>query len=311
MGLFGKDRVGIFKPTDHTGRNFTWTIYNFSSHASGTVLDSENVICFRNVKFHLHLSLSKAGDIGFYIHFKDPPVPKYSYLFMNVQEEIMRQQTAHTIPENSERCGHWNVCSLNDMKEFLGKDDTLVVVFTFDNDKLTVDKESDENKVTVLWKIPKLCKQYLCPYSSRGFYLSNSLIVVRLDTKCKSSNARAKYNHKDVFAYIIFLFCRKSTIPPHTIELVDADGDPYYTLEKNDGESAPMPLVERHVVDENLSQNGALFVRITFATTTNPLELLNAHNDAGNNDMDEQHDGSNDETVELGEKKEVYNLMEN
>ncbi|KAG5509375.1 hypothetical protein JKF63_06685 [Porcisia hertigi] len=276
MGLFGKERVGLFKAADNSGRRFTWTIQSFSSHRAGATLDSENVTSFAKVKFHFHMSFGKSGDIGLYIHYKKPPIPKYSYYFQNSKQEVMRQHTAHTIPEDSERCGHWNVCSHRDMKEFLGEDDTLFVQLVFDDDSIVLNRISESGS-SALWAIPNLGTQNLNPYSSSGFYVDGTLLVARLDVKRSGGDTVTTYNYGDVHTFIIFLFCRKGIIPPHSVELVDASGNPYYRVEESDDGSALTVMVDRAVIHENVARDGGtLFVKLLFRTSGNPLEALNA-----------------------------------
>ncbi|KAK7195979.1 hypothetical protein NESM_000531200 [Novymonas esmeraldas] len=312
MGLFGKDRTGTFKATDGTGRHFTWTIRQFASHDAGTTLDSENVSCFTKVKFHLHMSLGTNGDIGLYVHYKKPPIPKYSYYFENTKGEIMRQHTAHTIPDDSERCGHWNVCSREDMRGFLGEEDTLFVRFVFDDDTLVVKRVADKNMTSVMWTIPNVETQNLNPYSSRGFFIDNVLLVARLDSKRETSTVMATAKHDDISSYILFLFCRKGKIPPHSIEFVDASGVSYHRVEKNEDGSVLTVLVDRQVVQQHTANEGILFVKINFYTGGNPLEALNALSGLAGGDGAEKGSSASGggRTVELGEKKELYNVMD-
>lgn len=307
MGLFGKERTGTFKAVDGSGRRFAWTIKDFTTYAPGTTLDSDNVNCFTKVKFHMHMSLGANGDVGLYIHYKKPPIPKYSYYFENSKKEVMRQHTAHTIPEGSERCGHWNVCSYNDMKEFLGSDDTLVVQFVFDDDSLVVKRVAEKNTISVMWTIPNLETQNLSPYSSRGFFIDNTLLVARLDVKRNSADAMARYTYDDVHTLIVFLFCRKGKIPPHSVELVDASGTPYHCVERNEEGTALTVMVDRKLLDANIANDGILFVKITFFAGGNPLETLNALSGAGGEQAGSADGGR---TVEVGEKKELYNVMD-
>ncbi|GET87061.1 hypothetical protein, conserved [Leishmania tarentolae] len=309
MGLLGKERAGSFKATDASGRRFVWTIANFSRYALGVTLDSDNVTCFTKVKFHLHMVLSANGAVGIYIHYKKPPIPKYSYYLANSRCEEMRQHTAYSIPEDSERCGHWNVCSHSDVTEFVSKDDTLFVHFSFDDDTLTVNQVG-QNDLSVAWSIPNLGAQNLCPYSSRGFFVGDTLIVARLDVKYNDGHTGLKYSHDDVVTYIIFLFCRKGTIPPHTIELVDSSGNTYHRLEKNGDEPTLTALVDRKVVQEKIGSSGVLFIRIRFSTGRNPLDSLNMLSDLSNAQGERKGNASNGPTVQVGSKKELYNIMD-
>ncbi|KPI84534.1 hypothetical protein ABL78_6419 [Leptomonas seymouri] len=303
MGLFGKDRAGSFKPTDGTGRHFTWTIKNFSSYEPGTTLDSDNVTCFSKAKFHLHMSLGSSGDIGLYIHYKKPQIPKYSYYFENAKQEVMRQHTAHTIPAESERCGHWNVCGHDDMKNFLGEEDILHVHLTFDDDSIVVKRIVEKNTLSVMWTIPNLSQQNLNPYSSQGFFIDSTLLVSRLDIKRNSTNAMAKFDPADVHSYIIFLFCRKGKVPPHSIDLIDASGNSYYRAEPNTDGNALTIMVDSKIVQKNIAKSDTLFVKMEFFSGGNPLESF------GLGGALPQGDGEG-RTVEIGEKRETYNVMD-
>ncbi|KAG5483297.1 hypothetical protein LSCM1_04839 [Leishmania martiniquensis] len=308
MGLFGKTRAGSFEATDGSGRRFVWKIPHFSSYEVGTTLDSDNVICSFKIKFHLHMNLSSDGAVGLYVHYKRPPIPKYSYYFMNTKEEMMRQQTAHTIPTDSERCGHWNVCRHQDICDFIGESDTLLVQFIFDNDTILVEHFLEKNAVSVTWKIPELETQNLSPYSSPGFLVDNLALVIRLDTKRDTTDAMVKYCHDGVAAYVIFLFCRKGKTPPHSIELVDASGNAYHRVESTDG-STVTAVVDRWLVMKNMANCGFLCVRLNFFAGGNPLQSLNALGEFGNSAAS-QPPAESSRTVEIGDKKEVYNVVD-
>lgn len=311
MGLFGKDRVGTFKATDGSGRHFAWTIPKFSSYTAGKTLDAENVSCFTKTKFHLHMSLGNSGNIGVYIHYKKPPIPKYSYYFENTKGEVMRQHTAHTIPAESERCGHWNVCNLADMPDFLGAEDTLVIRLSFDDDTIVVKRVPEQNTISVLWTVPALLSQYLSPFSSAGFFIDSTLLVMRLDNKRHNPDAIAKYDPADIHTLILFLFSRKGKIPPHSIELVDASGKSYYKAEQREDGAALTAMVEKSVVDQHVAKDGVFFVQINFHTGGNPLEALNTLSAMNNSTTAAAGEaGEQPQTVAIGEKREVYNVMD-
>lgn len=307
MGLFGKDRAGTFKATDGTGRHFTWTIKKFSDYVPGMTLDSDNVTCFSKTKFHLHMSLGSNGDVGLYIHYKKPPIPKYSYFFENSKKEVLRQHTAHTIPTESERCGHWNVCSHSDMKSFLGEEDTLFVHFTFDDDNIVVKRIAEKNMLSVMWTVPNLNEQNLNPFSSQGFFIDSTLLVARLDIKRNNGDAMAKFDPADVNTYILFLFCRKGKVPPHSVDLIDASGNSYYRAERNEDGTALTVMVDSKLVQKNIAKSGILFVKFEFFSGGNPLESLGM---GGAGPSQGGAAGDEGRTVEVGEKKELYNVMD-
>lgn len=307
MFLF-KKRTGTLKPTDNSGRRFLWTIPEFTKVKHGTTLDSENVMCFTKVKFHFHMVLNESGDVGLYIHYKAPPIPKYSYHFTNAKNEVMRQHTAHTIPAETERCGHWNVCNHNDMVSFLGDDDTLYVRFVFDDDTITIKRISEENLTSVLWTVPSLHTQYLNPFTSQGFQIDKALLVVRLDVRRGGIAAYNPWNHKDVSEYIFFLFCRKGDVPAHTIELLDGNGTTFMKSEKKEDGTSQTLMVERAKLDKHLSADKTLFVKVDFSTGGNPLEALNllGANGATNGNAA----GGERKTAPVGEKKVLYDVMD-
>ncbi|KPA77196.1 hypothetical protein ABB37_07111 [Leptomonas pyrrhocoris] len=304
MGLFGKDRAGTFKATDGSGRRFTWTVKKFSDYEPGMTLDSDNVTCFSKTKFHLHMSLGSSGDVGVYIHYKKPPIPKYSYYFENSKKQVLRQHTAHTIPTDSERCGHWNVCNHNDMKDFLGEEDTLYVHFAFDDDNIVVKRMPEKNTLSVMWTIPNLNEQNVNPFSSQGFFIDSTLLVARIDVKRSNADTMAKCDPADINTYIIFLFCRKGKVPPHSVDLIDASGNSYFRAERNEDGTAQTVMVDSQLVQTNTAKSGILFVKFEFFSGGNPLESLGMGGGAP------APSGGEDRTVELGSKKEAYNVMD-
>lgn len=276
MGFFWKTRTGTFKATDSTGRHFSWVISKFSSYKLDSTLDSENCVSFSKAKFHFHITLGTNGSVGFYIHYKSPPIPKYSYYFENSKEEVLRQHTAHAIPTDKERCGHWNVCNRNDMLDFLGEDDTLTVRICFDTDHISVKHAPDSSTTSVTWTIPNLREQNLNPYSSPGFTIDNALLVMRLDIKRRASCSIGKAKHdKEIESFIFFLFCRKGNVPPYSIELLDATMKPFVKSEKRADGKAQTLTVAKDVVYKHLGPNGFLLVQVDLETRGNPLEALN------------------------------------
>lgn len=141
MGLFSKKRTGTVQKLEN-GRRFEWEIPNISTYSLGSSLDSPLATHFQGARFHFRLYFASNDSIGFYMHFTPSPIPKYSYYLQNSKKEMMRQQTAHTIPRGADRLGHSNVCSRTDLHEFIGDGpDVLVIVLIFDDDVLeTLDR---------------------------------------------------------------------------------------------------------------------------------------------------------------------------
>eukprot|EP00796_Vickermania_ingenoplastis_P000254 gene254-128_t len=251
MGIFGKTRTGTMRNIPETQR-FEWTIPNICTFANGTTLDSELASDWKGTRFHFHLSfVSGTGDVGFYLHYKQPPIPKYSYYLRNHKGEVMRQQTAHSIPDDTERCGHWNVCTRQDLLEFVaGGPDTLTIVFAFDDDQIvllaaqgpaiprvvsqtlppTASPETGmpgldgATVVEAIWKIPFFTQKCLWPFTSEGFVVGNNHLVARIDVRRKSTTASiASYDYHDIEAMILFLFTRKGESPSYAIELLSEE----------------------------------------------------------------------------------------
>ncbi|KEG06132.1 hypothetical protein DQ04_15751000 [Trypanosoma grayi] len=295
---------------DDEGRRFVWRISKFSTFKTGSTLDSDNIVCFTNAKFHFHMTLGLGGDIGLYLHYKASGIPKYSYYFANSQGVLMRQHTAHTIPPNTERCGHWNACYRPDMLEFLGKDDELSVHFCFDDDSLVMSNMAQNNTVVVNWTVPRLFSQMLNPYSSRGFVVDRNLLLVRLEVKKESgaADAVALYDTNVIKELVFFIFCRKGETPPHSIELMSASGVSIRKLEWREESGTRTLTVSKDDVMNVLGSEGALQVRVEMQAGGNPLDALNALSGAQQQQHQKGDNGLEEppRTVQIGDKKEEY-----
>lgn len=260
MPFFGKKRHGTMLASSD-GRKFSWTIPNFSSYPFGSTLDSEYVVSFSRVKFHFHLTIGVRGDVGFYIHFKEPPIPKYSYCLENSAGETMRQQTAHTIPADAERCGHWNTASLVDMRQFLqrGGEDTLKIQFSFDDD--TISRQGIDD-IRISWKVPDLFSKRLNPLTSPGFSIHGSLYVMRMDVKPSTGE------------FVFFVFCRKGTLPPHSLAVTAPDGVILAQLDRKDELGAQTLTIPVEVLQEAIG-NGGMEVTLIVFKNANPLDFFN------------------------------------
>lgn len=311
MSFLFKTRTGKLTALQQ-GRRFLWEIPNISTYSVGTTLDSDLETHHQGARFHFHLSFSTNGDIGFYIHFKSPPIPKYSYYLRNCKGEIMRQQTAHTIPDSTERCGHWNVCSRPDLLSFIqGGPNTLFIVMSFDDDevsmldgtgqppKIVLDSlgiSGQQNGVSltqspspqipqttqILWKIPDFTEKCLWPYTSEGFFIGNTNLVCRLDIRRRSTTTCvASYSYDDIDSLIVFLFSRSGEIPSYAIEFV------YGPTGKDESFAgvAPQPpgmaqalMVNRDVLDNPTVRQkckNTLYILFTLIMRENPLDYLN------------------------------------
>ena len=290
MGLFGKDRHGTMAAV-LPGYHFTWTIPSFSKYHPGSLLDGENVPSFNRTLFHFHMVLGMKGDVGFYLHYKGPPAPKYSYFFMNSLGETQRQHTAHTIPADAERCGHWNVGNVVEMKKFTSAgDDSLILHFFFDDDKIT-EEGIDDKRFT--WVIPSVLNKKLNPYTSRGFLVNNCLYILRMDEKPSTDE------------FVFFVFCRKGAITSHSLAVLGPDDTVLGSLEKKDELGAQALLIPKSVVRAACSEPGApLVVTLVMFKSANPLEFFNSALKNGSGGGPSQ--ASPPRTVEIGSKKEQY-----
>ncbi|KAG8345129.1 hypothetical protein ERJ75_000742500 [Trypanosoma vivax] len=313
MGWFSKKRHGQMTTSDNSRRRFVWTIQNFSNIKVGSTIDSENVVSFTRVKFHLHLNLNDDGSVGVYMHYKATGIPKYSYYFANSKGLCMRQHTAHTIPQDVERCGHGNVCNQRDLQEFIGQDDVLVINFVFDDDTVITTRkpraESDSadldcascDRVEAIWYIPDLFNQILNPFSSSGIFVDRNLIVIRVEIRRESgtTDAVGEYNINNAKELVFFLFPRKGAVPSHCIELLGDDDTVFSQTPWNEGGGSQPLTVSTEKVAAAISHLGSLRVRVQIAAEGNPLNALNhvsdllrdRSDDLGESKMRTEHSG--------------------
>lgn len=263
MGLFGKKRHGKLTGSPDN-RQFIWEIPQFLNYPNNATLDSDYAKSFKKHDFHFHLSVGPRGDIGLYVHYRSPPIPKYSYYFQNAVGERTRQQTAHTIPQETERCGHWNVITNQDMKSFLQRagNDTLQIVFMFDDDQL---ERQNLDDIRLTWKIPKFQKKYHAPLTSPGFSLNGSLYILRMDVKPASGD------------YVFFIFCRKGAIPFHQLGVTASDGTIIGQLERKDELGAQALVIPKEALDSVLlpGAEDTMIVTLVVFRNSNPLDFLN------------------------------------
>ena len=282
MGWFFKDRHG----TMHTvikGRKFIWEIPDIKSYRD-TVLDGHNVPSFDDVQFHFHMTVNPKGQMGFYLHYKGPPIPKYSYYFAakdttpppakaswfpphgTSMTRVSRQFTAHTIPPDTERCGHWNVFNPEQLDALLeGTCGTLMVVFQFDDDTMAVESAGGGD-LKYRWTIPRFRDTLCSPFTSRGITCNNQLFVLRMDRKGADGD------------YFCFVFSRSVKHPPMAMRVLAGAGE--YVVAKIDRPSddemqmapATMP---REVIMGYVKPGDKLVVELTIFKVGNPLDQLN------------------------------------
>lgn len=214
-----------------------------------------------------------------YIRYKSTNIPKYSYYFSNSQGEVMRQHTAHTIPEDTERCGHWNATHWSDVMQFIDCDDVFFVNFFFDDDTLELHHPKPGNTLQVTWTVPDVLTRVLNPFSSPSFNCGGvERLVLRIDVRKKTGavDAAAVYELDAITEFVVFVFSLKDRIPPHGIELLGAGGETIARLRRKDGGGAQTLAVRRERLQAALADGGALRVRVELETAGNPLEALNA-----------------------------------
>jgi len=285
MPLFGKERHGKLTVID-PGRHYRWVIPNFTKYRPKAVLDSEITRSFDGADFHFHLSIGIQNEIGFYVHYKRPPIPKYSYYFTGRNGAPTRQQTAHTIPNDAERCGHWAAQNGGDLLALIGPTDELFIEFFFDDD-VVQEEGLDDKRVT--WKIRQFPSKYLNPFTSRGFCHSGSLYILRCDIKPSTGEL------------VFFIFARKAVITAHSLSVTVSDGAVLGHLERKDELGAQTLTLPREAVLEACaaSADKTLIVTLILHRTANPLEFFNTH-------------GANSpkvaprRTVQVGEKGDTY-----
>ena len=290
MGFFGKDRHGTMH-TVKPGRQFIWEIPCIDMYRE-TVLDGENVKSFKKVEFHFHMTVSDEGSIGFYIHYKGPPIPKYSYYLaakagkspaagaspkvegvpewkppaMVDATRVSRVFTAHTIARDLDKCGHWAVSNQGQLKDMLkGTDGTLLVVFEFDDDECK--SVSNDGGHTLKWSIPNFSTRLCSPLSSRGFGIDGMLNVLRIDKKETAAGG---------IEYVVFVFNRTNIFPPHSLSLVNSKGEVFGVAPKKDDNSALFLFAKGADLHKAIGPvDDTLHVTLVFHKTKNPLEMLN------------------------------------
>ena len=259
MGLFSKERHGAVE-TVLTGRKFIWRIPNFGDLKVNQVLDSDLLTSFQGVEFHFHLILGLKGDIGFYLHYKKTKIPKYSFYLASGKDATMRQHTAHTIPQDTERCGHWNVASSEQVLAMLpSKDAPLEIVFSFDNDFLEPQSAHEDGARRYNWHIPSPTARCITPLTSNSFTFNGVYYVLRLDKKAGDNQG-----------YVAFVFSRTGLVPPHEISLLDARDRTVVELPRTEDMATQLL---------HIPQGGLDFEKVVISVTMhrggNPLDILN------------------------------------
>eukprot|EP01059_Diplonema_ambulator_P033377 TRINITY_DN6946_c0_g4_i1.p1 TRINITY_DN6946_c0_g4~~TRINITY_DN6946_c0_g4_i1.p1 ORF type:complete len:324 (+),score=85.74 TRINITY_DN6946_c0_g4_i1:115-1086(+) len=151
-------------------RQWRWEIGDWERKKHYKIMDSDLMKSESGVEFHFHMVVEEKDGVdivGFYIHYKARPIPKYTYAIGSTKGRVVRQHTAHSIPPECKRCGHYMVCqkSLVDAAVRKANDDTCVVWFQFDNDTVA----NTGNLGEYVWTIPSFRNIRIGPYYSKGF----------------------------------------------------------------------------------------------------------------------------------------------
>lgn len=244
------------------GWQFKWMIPKISTYSRSCILDSAIAESFEGVGFHFHFCVGAEGDVGFYIHYKHAPIPKYSYFFASTNGSKTRQHTGHTIPPDTEKCGHWNMCSHADLQGLVeaSQDDTLIIYFRFDNDILT---STGFEELRVEWTIPGITSLNLSPLSSHGFSFNGFTFVLRIDSK------------EETDELMVFMFCKKGSvnIPPHSLVVVTSEGVPLGSFQHSDATGAKILRVNRSQAFTACGP-GAMKIFVTLKKGGNPLHMF-------------------------------------
>ena len=179
------------------GQEWRWEIENWSHMRDGKIMDSELLVTSAGVAFHFHLTIDQMNGeevVGFYIHHKARPIPKYTFAVGNTKGRVVRQQTAHTIPKDTKRCGHQKVCSNRVLRNVVDKacDDICVVWFRFDTDRIA----SNGNLGEFMWNIPDFTNVRVGPYTSKSFFR------VHEDDRCTVKLDVDPHNRANVIPHI-------------------------------------------------------------------------------------------------------------
>eukprot|EP01061_Rhynchopus_euleeides_P018516 TRINITY_DN30651_c0_g1_i2.p2 TRINITY_DN30651_c0_g1~~TRINITY_DN30651_c0_g1_i2.p2 ORF type:complete len:323 (+),score=121.98 TRINITY_DN30651_c0_g1_i2:220-1188(+) len=145
-------------------------VENWSAKYDGKIMDSECIVAGSGVEFHFHLTVDVINNeevVGFYIHYKSRPIPKYTFAIGNSKGRVVRQQTAHTIPKETKRCGHQKVIGNAQLRNAVARagDDVCVIWFRFDTDHIA----SNGNLGEFMWSLPNFQNIRIGPFSSNSF----------------------------------------------------------------------------------------------------------------------------------------------
>eukprot|EP01062_Namystynia_karyoxenos_P055901 TRINITY_DN4690_c0_g1_i1.p2 TRINITY_DN4690_c0_g1~~TRINITY_DN4690_c0_g1_i1.p2 ORF type:complete len:339 (+),score=104.93 TRINITY_DN4690_c0_g1_i1:67-1017(+) len=240
------------------GRQWRWELNDWSQVKLGKTMDSERGVCFTGEKFYFHLVVSNAGVVGFYVNYKGPPpVPKYSYAIGSTKGQLLRQHTAHSIPSDCSRCGHWNVCTTRDLQTPLQKarDDTFAIWFQFDEDVI----RPTGNMSEWVWTIPRFAWLRLGPYYSHALMPTLGPTVCCLKLSVNSRNR----------SEVVLSISHRQGQPPVSwfrvsnlegVVLFETPPGQYHDANQAD----PWPVIPYGLLVDGLGRDGVLAVYVRF-----------------------------------------------
>jgi hypothetical protein len=262
MGIFSKERHGVLECVEK-GFQYIWKIPKIKSYTKA-ILDSPIAQCgHTGVDFHFHMTIDPEGHISFYMHYKDVPIPKYTYSIGCATGMLPRQHTAFRIPQTTERCGHCNVINMSEIHRLLGAaaDDTLFVFFQWDKDTTRVSAVPDA-ELAVTWEVPSLHGCRLTPLTSKGFVLNNAVYAIRVDEV------------NDGEALIIFIFAKEGNIVAHSLEVYNVNRELVAELPPATESGARILRCSKKDFLSHFPPGTPMTVYVKFLRH-NPLDLLN------------------------------------
>eukprot|EP00760_Papus_ankaliazontas_P008251 PhM_4_TR13709/c0_g1_i1/m.85620 len=266
--------------TDGTssGRRFRWELPNLQNVRS-SIISSPKQKSFANVSFSLYVMCSSLERMGLYVHYKVAPIPKYSYYLQSMSGEVMKLHTAHAIPPMCVRCGHWNVCSLDELTALeqraiaSGHSAGIIIHFRFDEDTVRV------NGNTATWTIPRFPRLHYFPQCSTGFAIAtcvSTVFHIRIDRDRGGGDELR-----------LMVTAKNAKVPRYEIVVHGISGVDEHTatvlLEQR-------PFEELHNFDDVAScslkaalrscegPDGVLVVTVRFTDESNPIAFLNNTN---------------------------------
>eukprot|EP01063_Lacrimia_lanifica_P033158 TRINITY_DN5829_c0_g2_i2.p1 TRINITY_DN5829_c0_g2~~TRINITY_DN5829_c0_g2_i2.p1 ORF type:complete len:333 (+),score=117.88 TRINITY_DN5829_c0_g2_i2:78-1076(+) len=203
MGLFDTARHGAVHEVV-PGREWRWEIGNYTQHGADARLNSAVMTDSFGVSFYLHIVVSDGAiegsknaqpgpKLGFFVHYMGDKVggdrivgcPKFTYALGNARGRVCHQQTAHSVPRDTLRCGFPDPITHEAVRACVSQSgyDVLVVWFRFGEDTVRSTGELGE----FMWKIPRFPSVRIGPFCSNAFARINKddqcCLELRVDKK--------------------------------------------------------------------------------------------------------------------------------